>query len=648
MPALVSASPGQSVPPSVGPSVSPSAVASVVAPAFGDRVVFWTRTENSITAWTWEPLSGTGLIRLFAVAAYPDPTHSTLSVLASPDGLRFAISDLSSNGTTTQARIRIVDTDGAVIWTSPADLPRTIDMAWSADGTMLALGAQPSPWTVLTFSPNGSVDSTTYRLTSGAAYRLLGFSGQANLIGYASGEAEFWQKPVALDLARGTVSAIRAFPALLAHSSTNPAIWQIDEETGDAVAQSQAPDWVVVHDGTASRLGIKLGEGVTWAGGGSVARVGAELAADGTWPFSREPVSQLGHSLTPPVALPDRDHFPSLVGVHDGVALLLTSLYPFVSYPVDPGSQNAIAVDLASGVVALARAMTKSISFDGLWFAGWIAPRPDPTQPTATSKPTETPIGGTTPPTAATSPAPPATPVPPTTPVPAATASASPVDVDHPSVPGAPLVALWSGKPADTEVTLWRWDAGENVLEQWLTLDAWPVRGTSTDARTVVVSPTGDRIAFLESDSSGAHFVQRLRVFDAKGHVVWTAPDTMASIVDLAWSPDGTRLALGAVPSPWTVLIFSTNGQIDIGSYELSGPTAYRLLGFTSDNSHPSDTSPPARPTSPTSRCLSRCGTAGLLPRQSTGSRRAWHRIPRRGAGRPVASTTSIQSRAMP
>jgi hypothetical protein len=45
-------------------------------------------------------------------------------------------------------------------------------------------------------------------------------------------------------------------------------------------------------------------------------------------------------------------------------------------------------------------------------------------------------------------------------------------------------------------------------------------------------------------------------------------------------------LALGAVPSPWTVAIFSPNGQVDATTYDVSGANAYRLLGFGPDGAH--------------------------------------------------------------
>ena len=40
-------------------------------------------------------------------------------------------------------------------------------------GTALALGALPSPWTVLWFEVDGSVRTQTFQLPAGNAYRLI-------------------------------------------------------------------------------------------------------------------------------------------------------------------------------------------------------------------------------------------------------------------------------------------------------------------------------------------------------------------------------------------------------------------------------------------------------------------------------------------
>ena len=71
-------------------------------------------------------------------------------------------------------------------------------MAWSPDGTALAIGSLPIPWTVMQFGDTTSRPSrrSPRKLDDQDGYALLGFSEDANtLYGYGTGgEAEYWEK----------------------------------------------------------------------------------------------------------------------------------------------------------------------------------------------------------------------------------------------------------------------------------------------------------------------------------------------------------------------------------------------------------------------------------------------------------------------
>ena len=90
-------------------------------------------------------------------------------------------------------------------------------------------------------------------------------------------------------------------------------------------------------------------------------------------------------------------------------------------------------------------------------------------------------------------------------------------------------------------------------LTDRIDIDTWTSGTFSTE---VVVSPDGRRIAVTEfgGPTSG---LNRTPVLDSQGRLLWTSARRRRPTPDMAWSPDGTELALGAVPSPWTVLAFS-------------------------------------------------------------------------------------------
>ena len=113
-----------------------------------------------------------------------------------------------------------------------------------------------------------------------------------------------------------------------------------------------------------------------------------------------------------------------------------------------------------------------------------------------------------------------------------------------------------------------------------LAIDTW---SGPTIERTVVVAPDGAHVAIQEVDSTTNSPVQRVRVLTMTGRVAWIASN-LPLVTAMAWSSDGTELALGSIPSPWTVVILTANGHADATTYDVPGPHAYALIGFAPDN----------------------------------------------------------------
>jgi hypothetical protein len=550
-------------PPTTLPTTAPTVGPTQITPIFGDRAVFWTRTETSLTVWSWQPFSGTPLQQLFAIDTYDMPLGTTYqpTVLVSPDGARIAIGEHGYGDPASHDRTRVFDLSGHVLWTSGSDVRPTVSMAWSADGSKLALAGYSSPWTVLTFETDGSAAAKNYDLPSATGYGLIAFTSAGNLVGYdGNGNAAFWQKPVLLDLSSGQVSTLTAFPAHLARNATGP-IAAIDEETGRVLVYTPttAPigGWSVAESTSSlNPLPIDGASKVTWAGGDTIVEAGEfrSLTALGASASPRSGVSLLhaaldapGVALGPVATFDDRSLSP--IVVRDGVALLMHAADPTTF--VDNGSPGATAVDLATG-------NAESIDQGPLWYAGWIGAgsEPQPAPSASPSAPSESP--------SAPSPsAPPATPsAPASTP---SIPSPTPFNVDaSPAAPGAPNVVLWSTGVVPGKITLWKWSPSHGTaLVDWLDLDTW---SSGTFEVSVVVSPDGSRIAVTEFGGPGST-LNRTRVFAAGGLLLWASAAKVGDIIDVAWSPDSTKLAIGAVPSPWSVVTLGTGGDVTASTY---------------------------------------------------------------------------------
>jgi hypothetical protein len=507
----------------------------------------------------------------------PYSPNDGVTVLVSPDASRIAVVEHASGDPASHDRTRVFDASGRVLWTSPADQPRTIDLAWSTDGTMLALGASPAPWTVVTFSPNGTADAATYNLTADGAYRLLAFSADdARLVGYeTSGEAEFWDKPVALDLARGTVAPLETWPAGMDTNATGP-VQQINPDGGSVLAQPGRAkgtyDWVIRSGSGDQPLNLDPGAQVQWSNADTIAWINSSqvpagnsgVALPDVW--TRPAADTAGGSLVASLVM-ERGDGVWLVSSHAGVAVVSSRV--MATYPGgDPGWRDFTAVDLGSGAVAKVASPGGGPLGTGLWFAGWVGAATESTPPPSSS-----------PSPSAPSQSPSATPQPS-----AASASPAPTTVPSASADGiadAPDAAFWSTDLVPGKLTMWRWSPSRGPgLTDRLDIDTWT---SGTFSTQVVVSPDGRRIAVTEFGGPNSG-LNRTRVLDNQGRLLWTSPNGAEPTPDMVWSPDGTELALGAVPSPWTVLVLGPSGQVASKTYDVGGgPGAYRIVGFALD-----------------------------------------------------------------
>ncbi len=271
--------------PSPSPSSSPIAVDGL--PTIGTQplpgapqLAFWTlKDDRTLSLWRWNPAAADGLQPWFEIALEAGPYFSSepTSVVVSPDGRFIAVNEHAFGDPASHDLVRVFDATGHVLWTSPDGMPRTIDMAWAPDSSKLALGAVPLPWTVLTFNSSGTVATKTYQLSTDAAYRMIGFTADATaIVGYeSSGEAEFWDKPVSLDLATGKITSLDAFPGGLQSNTSNPGqgtypLDRINETNGNVLAISGGAKgpatWVVKSGSSEEPVGVDSTDELAWSG----------------------------------------------------------------------------------------------------------------------------------------------------------------------------------------------------------------------------------------------------------------------------------------------------------------------------------------------------------------------------------------------
>jgi hypothetical protein len=342
---------------------------------------------DRIGLWRWDP-SAPGRMTVAMTLDTWTGDQIQREVLLSPDGSKVAVHEVDPSimpscalGATCGAasRIRVVGLDGHVLWTSATQPPVT-SMAWSPDGSALALGSVPVPWRVVDLSET-TPHVRTYELDDRDGYALLGFSEEgAKLYGYGTGgEAEFWQKPMVLDLATGAVGHPATFPGGIAALTHANATGPVDQVRGDgsvlAMAGGAKGDlhWVVRDPTTGAETPLAVGADaqVAWGSG---------QAGDATFiALSRVPVTDdhglavrqlddTGAELPGAVALPDGAYKAVLVGVRGAYALV--ALTPIAVQGDREPVREVLLVDVGSVKIAVGLPPAANDG-SGFTFAGW-------------------------------------------------------------------------------------------------------------------------------------------------------------------------------------------------------------------------------------------------------------------------------------
>jgi hypothetical protein len=566
-----SSSPGPSEVASPNASSQPSATVSE-RPQVSDNggpLVFWTRADGSLTLWRWNPSGGSSLERWLTVDTWPSggyPMQLDITVLVAPGGNRFAVHEHRFGDPASHDRTRVFDGAGKVIWTVPDGQPMTLEMAWSADGSAIALGTTDGHWGVVYFSADGAIHQDV--VLPNASYRLLGFD-TSGLRLFAVAKAVPGgdiADPATVDLVSGRVTALEAWPSGIVPATTTAA-GAISPAGGLVLARS-GQAWVQRTTTGEARVDADASAQIGWVGGRTIAVLTPAPKAD--------PAAPLGPDwllTTTNAADGGKAAITTTLTLHRGDQVVLASTNGSTAlvgarvgatYPGgDPGWRDFTLVDTATGAKAAVASPDPSGTLGaGLWFAGWTGP----TMSTPTRSPQPT-----TAPTAL-----PATP--PASPTPGATAAAGLPPIVNQLVDG-PATAWWSLIAPD-RIAIWRWDpASGGRMTEMTTLDTW-----AGDAiqRTVLLSPDGTTCAFLEVDSRTSSPVQRLRIVGLQGRLTFEAP-RLPLVTSMAWAPDSTSLAVGSLPVPWTVFHLDGVTVRTTSRWNLDDRDGYALLGWSQD-----------------------------------------------------------------
>jgi hypothetical protein len=326
---------------------------------------FWSATDDgTIRIWLWTP--GQSLKEVVSLdGGIPgSATDVRRTVVAAPDGRAFAVAETmtgSANG-----QFRLVNADGA---TRPA-VKGIGDwtIVWAADGGRVAYAALPAPWTVATAQPNGSWTVRTHDPTDEPAALFAFSTDGTSLYGYKTAvEADFWERPIRLNLKTGAYTDLKAYPA----GDTGVAITngttkadQVDPATGRVVdsGTAQGAGWET-RDGTKKPTPLSAavgggveGQPVVWGPGGIL--VIDQLPAG---PAGRpEGVTVATYSLVDELAAPvfrleGGTYRAGLLGVRDGYALLgIGADAGQTTADGQPFWDEAIMIELAGGATSVA------------------------------------------------------------------------------------------------------------------------------------------------------------------------------------------------------------------------------------------------------------------------------------------------------
>jgi hypothetical protein len=378
-PNVASAIPSPLAPPSQGPIAAPGMPPIQPDAVAGPNLAFWSylTPPDRLATWLWDPKT-TRFVEHLELETWPGPDIER-TVLFAPNGAHLAIHEINVTTSSPVQRLRIITYDGELAWEAqPGDLPLVTSMAWSPDGTALAIGSLPSPWTVVQLSETGAEpDVTTYELPMDDGYQLLGFSLDGNrLYGFGTGgEAEFWQKPAMLERARGLLGPIEAFPSgptgLSTANATGP-VGQFDalgRVLAIAGAPKGEPQWVLRTGAEETPLEVSPDAKLTWTGAEPGTAIAFQQRPDGVSLMRFDP-PVMDVVDRPSTLLPSGDYRADLIGARGGFALL--TLAPSGDETL---AREALLVELATGRIAVGLAPEAAGDEAGFTFAGWLGQR---------------------------------------------------------------------------------------------------------------------------------------------------------------------------------------------------------------------------------------------------------------------------------
>ena len=340
---------------------------------------FWSATDDgTIRIWLWTPGQPLKALVSFGGGIPGSASEVRRTVVAAPDGRAFAVAEKMTSSANGQ--FRIVNADGKSRPAVKGLGDWTI--AWAADGSRVAYAILPEPWTVATARADGSWTVRTYEPTDEPAALFAFSTDGTSLYGYKTqGEADFWERPVRLNLKSGAYSDLRAYPAgnlgVAATNGTTKAD-QVDSATGLVVdsGTAQGAGWETRQGTKATPLAPTVGGGpegqpVVWGpdellvidhvSAGSTGRPkGVELVTAG----------RLDDVAVPVFTLTGGTYRAGLLGVRTGYALLgVGADASQVTTDGQPFWDEAIMIDLADGSTAVA--VPDDPAGRQVHFAGW-------------------------------------------------------------------------------------------------------------------------------------------------------------------------------------------------------------------------------------------------------------------------------------
>lgn len=365
---------------SAAPNIPPVANGSLPgAPA----AYFWSATEDgTIRVWLWAPGQPLKELVTFTGGIPVPATEVRRTVVAAPDGRAFAVAETMASG---NGQFRIVNADGQ----SQPPIKGLGDwtIAWSADASRVAYAILPEPWTVATADANGSWSVHTFEGPNEPAALFAFSTDGTSLYGYKTAvEADFWERPIRLDLKSNVYTDMTVFPggaAGVAATNGTTKADQVDPLTGRVVdsGTAQGGGWETREGPKATPLATRVGGGiegqaVVW--GTDSRLVIDELPAD---PAGRpDGVSIVTYGLqddvpSPAFKLDAGTYRAGLLGARSGFALLGIGADP--GQTTDIGQSiwdEAIMIELAGGATAVV--VPDDPAAGQVHFAGWgLLPR---------------------------------------------------------------------------------------------------------------------------------------------------------------------------------------------------------------------------------------------------------------------------------